>query len=131
MVQTNTFRSFPVSQTCSHLGTVSSSHVYSARIFAEHIQLWNQNSLSFVAWSQGGVDYNIVSPFHSTITEVVVRGLRSSSVAVAHEGYLVQSRRPLWFGSSQANCSVFNTLSTPRWLCISHTQCHHCQVTLF
>ena len=26
-----------------------------------------------------------------------------SSVAVAHEGYLVQSRRPLQFGSSQAN----------------------------
>ena len=27
----------------------------------------------------------------------MVRGLRSSSVAVAHEGYLVKSRRPLWF----------------------------------
>ena len=36
--------------------------VYSAWIFAEHIQLWNQNSLSYGVWSQGGVDY-IVSPF--------------------------------------------------------------------
>ena len=36
--------------------------VYSACIFAEHIQLWNQNSLSYGVWSQGGVDY-IVSPF--------------------------------------------------------------------
>ena len=128
MVQTNTFRCFPVSQTCSHLGTVSSSH-----------GLWRMESGS-LAWphpfpqeregvwprvwpretrSQGGVDYNIVSPLHSTITGVVVRGLRSSSVAVAHEGYLVQSRRPLWFGSSQANRSVFNTLSTHRW-----RQCH-------
>ena len=67
----------------THLGTVSS------------IQLWNQNSLSFGAWSQDGVDYIFVSPFHSTITRVVVRGLKNSSVAVAHGGYLVQSHRPL------------------------------------
>ena len=33
-----------------------------------------------------------------TITGVVVRGFRSSSVPVTHEGYLVESRRPLWFG---------------------------------
>ena len=79
MVQTNTIRCFPVSQTCSHLGTSPQVTVYSAWIFAEHIQLWNQNSFSFGAWSQGGVDY-IVSPFHSTVTGVVVRGLRSSSV---------------------------------------------------
>ena len=38
-------------------------------------------------------------------------GFRSSSVPVSHEGYLVESRRPLWFGSSLANRSVFNTLS--------------------
>ena len=36
--------------------------VYSAWVFAEHIQLWNQDSLSYGVWSQGGVDYT-VSPF--------------------------------------------------------------------
>ena len=36
--------------------------VYCAWIVAEHIQLWNQNSLSYGVWSQGGVDY-IVSAF--------------------------------------------------------------------
>ena len=41
--------------------------------------------------------------FRSTITGVMVWGFRSSSVAVAHEGYLLESRRPLWFGSPQAN----------------------------
>ena len=35
--------------------------VYSAWIFAEHIQLQNQNSLSYGVWNQGGVDY-IVQP---------------------------------------------------------------------
>ena len=49
--------------------------------------------------------------FLSTTTGVVVQGFRSSSVPVTHEGYLVELRRPLWFGSSQANHSVFNTLS--------------------
>ena len=38
--------------------------------------------------------------FQSTITGVVVWGLRSSSVAVANEGCSVKSHRPLWFGSS-------------------------------
>ena len=49
--------------------------------------------------------------FLSIITGVVVQGFRSSSVPVTHKGYLVESCRPLWFGSSQANRSVFNTLS--------------------
>ena len=49
--------------------------------------------------------------FRSTTTGVVVQSFRSSSVPVTHKGYLVESRRPLWFGSSQANHSVFNTLS--------------------
>ena len=49
--------------------------------------------------------------FQSTITGVVVRVLKISSVPVTDEGYLVESRRPLWFGSSQANRSVFITLS--------------------
>ena len=49
--------------------------------------------------------------FRSTTTGVVVQGFRSSSVPVTHKGYLVESRRPLWFGSSRANHSVFNTLS--------------------
>ena len=49
--------------------------------------------------------------FRSTIAGVVVQGFRSSSVPVTHEGYLVKSRRPLRFGSSQANLSLsgFNT----------------------
>ena len=47
----------------------------------------------------------------STITGVVVQGFRSSSVPVTHEGYLVESRRALCFGPSQANRSVFNILS--------------------
>ena len=70
--------------------------------------------------SRGGVDY-IVSPFQNTITGVVVWGFRSSFLAVACEGYLVESRRPLWFRSSQANLvlSGFNTLSTSCW-----RQCH-------
>ena len=52
---------------------------------------------SAMVWSQGGADYTA-----STFPE--------HSVPVTHEGYLVESRRPLWFGSSQANRSVFNTL---------------------
>ena len=77
--------------------------VYIAWVLAKNIQVWNQDSL----WSQGGADYT-ASPFPE---HVVVQGFRSSSVPVTHEGYLVESRRPLWFGSSQANYSVFNTLS--------------------
>ena len=49
--------------------------------------------------------------FLSTITGVVVQGFRSSSVSVTHKGYLVESCRPLWFWSSQANRCVFSTLS--------------------
>ena len=66
--------------------------------------------LSVMVWSQGGADYT-ASLFLSTITGVVVQGFRSSSVPVTHKGYLVESCIPLWFGSSQANRSVFNTLS--------------------
>ena len=46
--------------------------------------------------------------FWSTIAGVVVQG---SSVPVTHEGYLVKSRRPFRFGSSQSNRSAFNTLN--------------------
>ena len=46
--------------------------------------------------------------FQSTTTGVVVQDFRSSSVPVTHKYY---SRRTLWFGSSRANHSVFNTLS--------------------
>ena len=67
--------------------------------------------LSAMVWSQGGADYT-ASPFpERNYTGVVVQGFRSSSVSVTHKGYLVESRRPLWFGSSQANRSFFNTLS--------------------
>ena len=59
-----------------------------------------------MVWSQGSAEY---TESRSTIAEVVVQGFRSSSVPVTHEGYLVKSRRPLRFGSSQANSSAFNT----------------------
>ena len=63
---------------------VSSS---SAWIFAEHIQPWNQNSLNYGVWNQGGVDY-IVSPFpeHNYWS----CGFRSSSPAVAQRGLFDQ-----------------------------------------
>ena len=35
-----------------------------------------------------------------TIAGVVVRGFRSSSVPVTHDGCLVESRTPLWVGFS-------------------------------
>ena len=38
-------------------------------------------------------------------------GFRISSLAVAHEVCLVESRWPLWFGSSQANRSVHSLLA--------------------
>ena len=46
-----------------------------------------------------------------TITGVVVRGFRSSSVPVTHEGYLVESRRPLWFGPHKPIALSLTTLS--------------------
>ena len=57
-------------------------------------------------WGQGGVDYTVSSfPEHS---------YWSCGMGVykpACESYLVESRRPLWFRSSQANLSLsgFNT----------------------
>ena len=46
-----------------------------------------------------------------TITGVVVRGFRSSSVPVTHEGYLVESRRPPWFGPHKPIALSLTTLS--------------------
>ena len=46
-----------------------------------------------------------------TIAGVVVRGFRSSSVPVTHEGYLVESRRPLWFGPHKPIALSLTTLS--------------------
>ena len=51
--------------------------------------------LSAMVWSQGGADYTLSALFRSTITGVVARGFRSSSVPVTHEGYLIESHRPL------------------------------------
>ena len=45
------------------------------------------------------------------ITGVVVRGFRSSSVPVTHEGYLVESRRPLRFGPHKPIALSLTTLS--------------------
>ena len=55
-----------------------------------------------MVWSQDGS----ASPFRAgavTIAGVVVLGFRSSSVPVTHDGCLVESRTPIWVGSSQAN----------------------------
>ena len=113
-------------------------------VLVKHTQLWNRDSLSYGMESGWCTLHSMQALFRAvTITGVVVRGFRSSSVPVTHEGYLVGSRRPLWFGphksialslttlsrhsrstsiislclgssaslSSQANCSVFSTLS--------------------
>ena len=37
--------------------------VDSAWVFPEHTKLWNQNSLSYGVWSQGGADYTACQPF--------------------------------------------------------------------
>ena len=58
--------------------------------------------------------------FRSTIARVVIQGFRSSSVPVTHEGYLVKSRRPLRFGSSQANRSALNTELALPLAAVSH-----------
>ena len=68
--------------------------------------LWNQDSLWY---GVRVVQSTLQALFRSIIAGIVVHGFRSSSVPVTHEGYLVKSRRPLRFGSSQANRSAFNT----------------------
>ena len=85
--------------------------VYLAWVLAKHIQVWNQDSLGY--GMESGWCRLHCKPFSGAqlLHGVVVQGFRSSSVPVTHKGYLVESRRPLWFGSSRANHSVFNTLS--------------------
>ena len=70
--------------------------------------MWNQDSLWY---GVRVVQTTLQALFLSTITGVVVQGFRSCSVPVIYAGYLVKSRRPLWFRSLQANHPVFNTLS--------------------
>ena len=97
LVQTNILPWFLASPTYSHLGTVSHTGVESG-----FSRLWYRVRV---------VQTTLQALFRSTITGVVVQGFRCSSVPVTHKSYLVESRRPPWFGSSQANRSVFNTLS--------------------
>ena len=59
--------------------------VYSALVLAKHIQLWNQDSLSY-GFGVRVVQTTLSALFRSTITGVVVWGFRSSSLAVAHKG---------------------------------------------
>ena len=81
--------------------------------------LWNQDSLWYgVRVVQSTLALQAL--FRSTIAGVVVQGFRSSSVPVTHEGYLVKSRRPLRFGSSQANRSAFNTEPALPLAAVSH-----------
>ena len=53
--------------------------------------------------------YTACKPFSGA--QLMELRYRVFSVPVTHEVYLVESRRPLWFRSSQANRFVFNTLS--------------------
>ena len=71
-----------------------------------------------MVWSQGSAGY---TASRSTIAEDVVQGFRSSSVSVTHKGYLIKSRRPLRFGSSQANRSAFNTEPALRLAAVSRS----------
>ena len=72
--------------------------VYSAWVLAKHIQVWNRDSLGYGMESGWCTLHCMQALFRAvTITGVVVRGFRSSSVHVTHKGYLVESRRPLWF----------------------------------
>ena len=64
-----------------------------------------------MVWSQGGADYT-VSPSPSTITGVVARGFRSSSVPVTHEGYLIESHRPLLPSSGPHKLIALSLIAT-------------------
>ena len=78
----------------------------------KHIQLWNQDSLGYGMESGWCTLHCMQALFRAvTITGVVVRGFRSSSVPVTHEGYLVESRRPLWFGPHKLIALSLTTLS--------------------
>ena len=59
--------------------------VNSARVLANHIQLWNQDSLSY-GYGVKVVQTTLSALFRSTITGVVVLGFRSSSVSDAYKG---------------------------------------------
>ena len=86
--------------------------VYSAYVLAKHTQLWNRYSLSYGMESGWCTLHCMQALFRAvTITGVVVRGFRSSSVPVTHEGYLVESRRPLWFGPHKPIALSLTTLS--------------------
>ena len=84
--------------------------VYSAWILAKHIQVlvWSQDSLSYgmeLGWCrlhcQPFSGAQLLELWHRVLEALL-------HVPVTHEGYLVESRRPLaQFGSSQANRSVF------------------------
>ena len=68
-------------------------------LLSTYMQLWNRDSLGYGMESGWCTLHCMQALFRTvTITGVVVRGFRSSSVPVTHEGYLVESRRPLWFG---------------------------------
>ena len=84
--------------------------------------MWNQNSLSYGVWTPGGIDY-IVSPFPEHNCWSGGMGFLKLFCSCCSWGinYLVESRRPLQFGSSQANRSVFNTLSTPPLAAVSRS----------
>ena len=113
-VRTNIFRWFPASPTYSHLAwyCLLKSRYIVHMVFAKHTQLWNRDSLSYGMESEWCTLHCMQALFRAvTITGVVVRGFRSSSVPVTHEGYLVESHRPLWFGPHKPIALSLTTLS--------------------
>ena len=70
-------------------------------------------------WTQG-VD-NIVSFSRAQLLELWYGILEDLLQLLLTKDYLVELRRPLWFGSSQVNRSVFNTLSIPPLAAVSHS----------
>ena len=75
---------------------LKSRYIVHRYLIAKHIQLCNRDSLSYGMESGWCTLHCMQALFRAvTITGVVVRGFRSSSVPVTHEGYLVESRADL------------------------------------
>ena len=85
--------------------------VFIAWVLARHIQVWNQDSLSY-GMESGWCRLHCKPLFQSTITGVVVQDFENLfCTCMLLTRVIWSSHADLWFGSSQANRSVFNTLS--------------------
>ena len=111
LVQTNIFRWIPASPAYHILALSPQVTVYLAWVLTKHIQVWNQDSLGY--GMESGWCRLHCKPFSGAqLLELWYRVLEALLYLLpTFKGYLVESRRPLWFGFSRANHSVFNTLS--------------------